>query len=121
MLLIVEPLTQHGDARGELLKLHPAPVQGEVYAVVTRPGASRGHHLHHRMGEWFVAVSGRGELRAVDPSTGERQTVELQGVRVYVPPGIAHALHATGDEDLVVVAMAEHPHDPDDAHPHPVP
>ncbi len=118
MLLVVEPLRHHEDPRGELLKAHPGPVQGEVYALVARPGARRGDHWHDTMGEWFVAVSGRGVLHAEHPGSGERQTVDLAGVRVYVPAGVAHVLIGSGPEDLVVVAMAERLHDPDDVHPH---
>ena len=113
MLLVVEPLRHHQDSRGDLLKAHPGPVQGEVYALICRPGARRGDHWHQAMGEWFVAV-----LHAEHPATGERQSVDLAGVRVYVPSGVAHVLIATGEEDLVVVAMAERLHDPDDVHEH---
>jgi dTDP-4-dehydrorhamnose 3,5-epimerase-like enzyme len=112
--LRIEPLTEHADPRGSLLKLHPAPVEGEVYAVTAVPGASRGHHLHRAMGEWFVAVSGQGSVGAVDPDSGEVHHVDLRGVRVYVPAGWAHALFATGEEPLIAIAMAERLHDPDD-------
>ncbi len=119
-MLRVEPLVSHDDERGGLHKVHPGPVAGEVYAVTARPGESRGHHYHRRMAETFVAVAGRGELRAVDPQTGETAAVDLAGVRVHVPAGIAHALVNTGTEDLVVVACAERLHDPDDVVPWPV-
>ena len=120
-MLRTEPLTHHADPRGALLKVHPGPVAGEVYVVVARPGESRGHHYHRRMGEWFVQDAGQGAVHAADPSSGATQQVSLAGQRVYVPAGIAHALVNTGTVDLVVVCLAERLHDPADVVPHPVP
>jgi oxalate decarboxylase/phosphoglucose isomerase-like protein (cupin superfamily) len=89
-------------------------VAGEVYVVLARPGEERGHHFHRTMGEWFVAVSGSGILRAADPLTGATESVVMDRVRIYVPAGIAHALVNTGTTDLIVVALADRAHDPDD-------
>ncbi|MCK6520666.1 hypothetical protein L6R49_04415 [Myxococcota bacterium] len=111
----VLPVQTFPDARGVLEKLCPEPVPGEVYLVRVAPGASRGHHLHRRMGEWFTAISGDGLLGLLAPETGEVTHQPLRGVRVYVPPGIAHALFAeAGGEPWVVLACAEAGHDPDD-------
>ena len=110
----VEPIVVFADARGSLHKLLPEAVTGEVYLTRARPGASRGHHLHRRMGEWFTALAGAGWLVICDPDTGERARYRLDGQRVYVPPGLAHALFAEGDEDFVVLALADRAHDPDD-------
>ena len=41
-----EPVVAFADGRGELKKLLPGPVEGEVYLVRVSPGESRGHHLH---------------------------------------------------------------------------
>ena len=120
MSLRVEPLTEFTDARGTLRKIHPAPVEGEVYVVTIAPGFSRGHHRHNSMGEWFALLSGEGVLGAIDPA-GQVQHLGLDGVRVYVPAGWAHALFNTGDDTMVVVAMAEQLHNPSDVSPVPVP
>ena len=119
--LRIEPIERHSDARGELLKLLPTAVPGEVYLVKAVPGASRGHHVHQHCGEWFALLSGQGLLRTICPETQAIQDVELQGVRVYVPAGWAHAIFNTGDDDLWVLAMADKPYDPSDSQPHPVP
>ncbi|MBK9368312.1 MAG: hypothetical protein IPN01_18730 [Deltaproteobacteria bacterium] len=111
----VRPVQTFTDPRGVLEKLHPEPVLGEVYLVRVAPGASRGHHLHRRMGEWFTAISGRGVLGLFAPETGELEHLPLHGARVYVPPGVAHALFAeVGDAPWVVLACAEGGHDPED-------
>jgi oxalate decarboxylase/phosphoglucose isomerase-like protein (cupin superfamily) len=110
----VERVQTFPDTRGVLEKLCPEPVLGEVYLVRVAPGASRGHHLHRRMGEWFTAISGRGVLGLLAPETGERRYLPLHGARVYVPPGVAHALFAEEGEAWVVLACAEAGHDPAD-------
>lgn len=115
----VEPIQVFADERGALHKLLPGAVPGEVYLVRARPGARRGDHLHRRMGEWFTALSGRGLLRVAEPDGGARADYSLDGVRVYVPAGLAHAVIATGAEDFVVLAFADRAHDPDDVFPCP--
>ena len=117
----VEPVVVFTDDRGSLHKLLPGAVPGEVYLTRARPGASRGHHLHRRMGEWFTALAGEGWLVVRDPDTREAARYRLGGQRVYVPPGLAHALFATGEVDFVVLAMADRLHDPDDVVRHAVP
>ena len=119
--LRIEPIARHADERGELLKLLPMAVSGEVYLVKAHPGASRGHHVHHHCGEWFAPISGQGLLRAICPRTQRVEEIPLEGVRVYVPAGWAHAIFNTGDSDLLVLALADAVYDPDDAHPHEVP
>ena len=116
--LQVEPVNARRDARGALYKLWPGPVTGEVYAVELDQGVSRGHHLHRRGGEWFVAVRGRALLVVVDPSTGGRAEVWLDGVRARVEPGQAHALF--GVEPALVLALADRLPQDDETEPFPV-
>ena len=71
--LRTEPIHKHSDERGELRKVHPEAVGGEVYTVTTAVGASRGHHLHRKMGEWFTALAGEGQIVVEDPVTGARR------------------------------------------------
>lgn len=104
-LVQVEPIEAKADARGSLYKLWPGPVSGEVYAVELDKGVSRGHHLHRRGGEWFMALTGRAILVVVDPESGEREVRTLDGVRVRVEPGLAHALF--GVEPALVLALAD--------------
>lgn len=120
---------RRADARGWLQKvlarsdLDPGGEFGEVYVVSAEPGEARGNHLHRRMGEYFAVVSGRGEVVAVDPETGERIVVPLGEDlprTVYVGPGLAHAVVNTGAVPMVAVAWAEGDHDPGDVFPYPV-
>ena len=113
--LRLEPVTIHTDPRGALVKAHPGPVAGEVYVVTAQPGAARGHHLHRRMAEAFVCLTGSCVLGVLDPDSGEHRHVELPvGLRAVVPPGLAHCLFNVGQDLLVVLACAERLHDPQD-------
>jgi len=114
------PLVVHGDDRGQLLKAHPAAVEGEVYVITAVPGASRGHHLHRRTTEVFVAVSGQGVIGLVDPDSGAVEHRTLTG-RLEVGPGIAHAIFNVGEEELIVVAAMDRAHDPGDVVAYEVP
>lgn len=116
--LKIESIAVHTDARGSLYKIHPEAVSGEVYAVQTHPGESRGHHFHRTMGEWFTALSGVGIVVVEDPESGVCRQASLVGQRVYVPPGLAHALFNTGSSDLLVLACADGPYAPSDVFPH---
>lgn len=117
-LVYTEPVLAHEDARGALRKLWPGPVAGEVYSVELRPGSSRGHHLHRRGGEWFVALRGEPVLVVEDPATGARERVALAGLRARVEAGLAHALYA--DEPALVLALADLRPEDDETHPWPV-
>jgi UDP-2-acetamido-2,6-beta-L-arabino-hexul-4-ose reductase len=116
----VEPIVTHADARGVLSKVFPHPVGGEVYLVSFVPGASRGHHLHRRSGEWFAGVQGAPLLVVADPDSGTRRAIPLAGQRVWVPAGWAHAIFASDDAGCLVAAAMDRPHDPDDVLPWPV-
>lgn len=114
--IFVEKIDSFVDHRGALYKLFPWPVLGEVYALGFQPGASRGHHLHRQAEECFACLSGPVELLLGDPETGRTRVLLLQGGRVRVPAGIAHALRATDrtPADCLVLAAMDRPHDPED-------
>ncbi len=114
------PLVRHHDDRGALVKLWPAPVSGEVYAVELRPGHSRGHHLHRRGAEVFVALQGSAVLVVECPETGRRERHLLRDQRVRVPAGLAHALWAADEHGAWVVAVADNEHQDELTEPHPV-
>lgn len=109
------------DARGALRKLHAGAVAGEVYSVVALPGQRRGDHLHRRMAERFIGLSGQPILGVYDPDTGEVVWMKLLNQSVEVPAGLAHVLVADGGEPCEVLALAERPHDPGDVTPAAVP
>ena len=118
--VIVEAVERFGDHRGELIKCLPRGVEGEVYAVTTWPGESRADHYHRVTGEWFLTLAGEGVLLLEDIESGAVEEIALDGVRVFVPPGVAHRLENRGEGEWVVLALADHSYDPADTIPHEV-
>lgn len=121
-VLVLEQ-NRHEDERGFLHKVLSSyqcegrPPRGEVYVTSARPGEIKGNHYHRRMGEWFAVVQGAGTLEIVDPATDERLSVTVsarQPQTIYVPPGLAHALVNSSDDDMICVAWAESEYDPTD-------
>jgi oxalate decarboxylase/phosphoglucose isomerase-like protein (cupin superfamily) len=116
--IVAEELGFFDDARGRLWKIFENQVEGEVYAITLVAGASRGHHLHRLATETFAGLAGRALLVVVDPASGDRRVIPLEGRRVRVPPGIAHAIFAASDgPDGLVVAAMDRRHDPSDVVP----
>lgn len=100
--LVFEPLT--GDELAGMRNVH---------VVLTRPGNVRGNHYHRRGTEQLV-VLGPATVRA--RVAGEvRQTEVPAGAawRFTFPPGMSHAVRA-GEQDGVLVAFSDQPHDPND-------
>ncbi len=117
--LRTEALVRFDDDRGALLKCWPRAVEGEVYLVELRPGHPRGHHLHRHGGEWFIPVQGQALLVVEDPASGARAELPLDGLRVRVEAGQAHALYAV-DGPALVLAVADKAHPDEGTEPWPV-
>ncbi len=115
----VERIVRLEDSRGHLAKIAPFAVPGEVYCVSIAPGCSRGHHFHLRTGEWFTSLTGGAVLEITSRKTEESLKLELGGVRVWVPPGLVHAIYAPARQSCLVLALADTIHDPDDVYPWP--
>ncbi len=116
-------LFRHDDERGFLLKAVKKEYTddrpfGEIYFVSASPGTVRANHFHELTTEWFVVVAGQGVLTladAKDPT--RRRTVAMgkdQRVCVKIPPGVAHAIEAVGEGDMLMMALADKPYDPAD-------
>lgn len=117
------------DSRGWLLKILDGKKPGgpdcirEVYATCSNPGEVRGHHYHHRAREWFCVLSGDASVLLEDPSSGDRRLFMLSGETpgvLEVPPGVAHAVKASSERPLWMVAVADQGHDPGDVVPYQV-
>ncbi len=114
------PRVAHGDPRGCLIKLmtglEPAGDRGivEVYVVRSVPGAVRGNHYHVKTREWFTLISGKASLYLRDPAYEKTQILELDAdnpLTVEIPPGLAHALLATGARDMWMIAATDRRYD----------
>ena len=117
----IEEIPYHTDSRGWLLKAFPKELVGdrpfgEVYLSGAKPGETKGSHYHERTTEWFCVISGKGTLRLQDIDSGEAMAVEMsrEGRRtVEIPPRVAHEILNTGETEMILLALADVPYDPD--------
>ena len=120
----VHKLFLHTDEGGWLLKAvrgeytDGAPF-GEIYVVGALPGAVRGNHYHPKTTEWFVVVRGQARLLVADPANPDtdRRQIAMGGadhVCVKIPPMVAHAVENVGAGEMLLLALADRPYDPDD-------
>ena len=127
-LVEVRALRRLDDERGWFLKAIQAHhleghAFGEAYLSAAGPGATRGAHYHKRTTEWFCPVLGRGTLYIAAADGERRSSVRFDAaapVSARVPAGVAHALVADPDCELVVLAVADVEYDPADTDTFPV-
>ena len=110
--VVVTPLQQHEDERGWLVELFrndeiksTSPVMG--YVSETKPGVTRGPHMHYSQTDHFVAI-GPGTVefciwddRADQPTFGNRMTFTAgtdSPCRISIPPLVVHAYRNVGNE-----------------------
>jgi oxalate decarboxylase/phosphoglucose isomerase-like protein (cupin superfamily) len=86
--------------------------QRNLHVVINRPGAVRGNHLHQEATEY---ISVGGPARVCYRQADRIATIMVAADRVIrfcFPPGVAHAIQNTGDDDQLLVAFSDRPHDP---------
>jgi Nucleoside-diphosphate-sugar epimerases len=119
-------LPRRGDARGELVEAVRAHGgTGQTFYSTTRPGVTRGDHVHLAKVERFVVL--RGQARITLRRLLHSEVVELHvsgdsPVAVDMPALWAHAITNTGSEELVTLFWSNELFDPaaPDTYPEPV-
>lgn len=119
-------LTRRGDARGELVetvRVHGGG--GQTFCSTTRPGFTRGDHVHLAKVERFVVLRGQARItlrRLLHDDVVELRVTGDEPVAVDMPSLWAHAITNTGDEELVTLFWANELFDPasPDTYPEPV-
>ncbi len=111
------------DSRGWFLKVITGkenglpPFTGEIYAVFSENGASRGGHYHIQATEWFTLLQGKAKMELYDIDTKERLTLELDmdiARTVVVQPNIAHRFDAIDNESFLIIAYTDYLYEPSD-------
>ena len=90
---------------------------GEVYITSAKPGESKGGHYHLIAREWFTLLKGNAVLTIIDIDSYEKLEISLNEKdprTIYIPPGIAHNLYNSGDEDFILIAFTDIKYDPSD-------
>lgn len=86
-----------------------------IESVLTKKGAVRGNHVHHKGSEALNVISGVIEYYLLC-ECGENHVYMKAlktGDTAVVPPGIAHALIALEDSEVVVLFSSDPRHDRD--------
>jgi dTDP-4-dehydrorhamnose 3,5-epimerase len=113
----VARLVPHTDHRGSLTQIMNSisPIWGEpvvhAYHVTVKPGRIKGWGMHRMQGDRHYAFAGEGRMVLFDgrdDSPTQDQIAEIhfsevsRGV-VYIPPGVWHAAHNTGERDWELI------------------
>lgn len=120
--VLMVSLEQHSDARGVLFEVYRQDrvlfEARQVYVSTSRPGAVRGNHFHKRKTESFCVISGTANLSLVDVKSGEYKVLRLDGTRpqlVAIPPGIGHAIVASGQSEMLLLIIVSEEYNPNDS------
>lgn len=104
------------DSRGWFLKVingledNIPNYTGEVYLTNATSGEAKGGHYHIKANEWFTLITGDCELKIVDITTGEKETLFLSSIKpqtVYIPCNIAHIFINKSDADFILLAYSD--------------
>lgn len=111
-------LRRREDARGTLAEFLKSPSLGQIFVSRTRPGETRGNHVHDVKTEKFLVLEGDALIAFRHLVTGQTLRYPVSGPEfrvVDIPTGWAHHITNVGERDLVVLFWASEPFDP--AHP----
>ena len=113
---IAFPLKMNVDERGsftELLRTHSC---GQVSVNISKPGITKGRHWHNTKWEFFMVVSGIGQINMRKVGTDEVLSFKVSGEKieaVHMLPGYTHEIINLSDtKDLVTVMWCNECFDP---------
>lgn len=99
-------ITQDGSSIRELM--HPA-VQGNVKQSLAEASVPVGGatllHRHRNSEELYHILAGSGRM-----TLGDDEFAIFPGDTILIPPGVAHCLHNSGDEDLRLLCCCAPPY-----------
>jgi dTDP-4-dehydrorhamnose 3,5-epimerase-like enzyme len=92
---------------------------GESYITLALPGEWRANHYHSKTAEWFTVFKGCAKVILEDIETKERIELIMDAAEpktIFASPGIAHVFINNGTEELMLIAYAENPYEPEDTY-----
>jgi len=82
----------------------------------SKSGQARGNHYHLRKTERYYVISGKLELRLIDPVSSQTEKIIVTaGQRLTIAPGAAHAFKSLSYAQVLELSPA--PYDPADSKP----
>lgn len=110
------PLRISSDTRGDLAELLKQAHFGQVFVSRTRPGVTRGNHVHDRTVEKYIVIEGEAavRLRRIDRDEITEYRLSGRDLKVVdIPPGYTHSLENIGKTELITLFWASEVFDPD--------
>jgi len=110
------------DGRGTLAEFLESPHFGQLFVSRTKPGQTRGNHVHDTKAEKFCVLEGEAVIRLAGMAGNKTIHYRVTGrdfAVVDIPPGYAHSIENVGPGELVVLFWANEPFDPQAADTYP--
>lgn len=107
----------HADDRGYLAEVLKDLSGGQVFFSVTKPGITRGNHLHIRKIERFCVIQGEAVIRLRRVGTDQIIEYHVQGSRpsfVDIPIDYTHNITNVGATDVLTLFWTNELFDPAD-------
>ena len=102
--------------RGSFTELIHTLDCGQVLINISKPGITKGQHLHNSKQEQFIVVSGHGLIQERNINTGEKIEFEVSGDNIeaiYMIAGQTHnIINLSETENLVTVMTCNEIFDP---------
>lgn len=102
-------LKQSTDSRGALAELLKSDSAGQLFFSTTRPGITRGNHVHDTKVEKFCVLKGEARIRfrhVLGDAVIQYDVSGDQPTVVDIPPGYTHSIENVGADDMVVLFWA---------------
>ena len=113
---IAFPLKMNVDERGSFTELLRTHNSGQVSVNISKPGITKGRHWHNTKWEFFMVVSGIGQINMRKVGTDEVLSFKVSGEKieaVHMLPGYTHEIINLSDtKDLVTVMWCNECFDP---------
>ena len=110
-------LKMNVDGRGSFTELIKTIDHGQISVNISKPGITKGEHVHGTKWELFIVVKGHGLIRMRNLLDNTIEEYEVSGDRikaVYMKPGWTHnIINLSETEDLVTIMFANEMFDPD--------
>ncbi len=91
---------------------------GQIYIVFIAPSTIKGNHYHTKKHEWITCAEGEVKVTLKDRKNGTTEEIALSGEekplrRLYIQPGVAHAIENISSKRALVVEYSSEQFQPE--------
>lgn len=109
-VIAINEITPKQSTCGPIREVWTLPGAVDYAELRMEPGARTERHLHRRLTEAYLIISGSGIIEL-----GDQEHRVVAGQLCVIPPGTPHMLRA--QEPTIVGVICSPPFDPEDVHP----